>query len=71
LAPGELDPDFEVPPLTPQQIDMAKEMIEDLHPIAKAGIDVAFPWLCCPLRFMRKCCAKSEEAKMQDRQMAY
>jgi len=50
---------------------MAKEMIEDLHPITKTGIDVAFPWLCCPLRFMRKCCAKSEEAKMQDRQKAY
>jgi len=60
LAPGELDPDFEVPPLTPQQIDMARMMIADLHPIVDTHVDVAFPILCFPLGSVRKCCFKSK-----------
>jgi hypothetical protein len=34
-------------PLTETGIKMAKLEIAKLHPIAEAGWDVAFPWMCC------------------------
>ena len=43
------------PALTPEQVEMAKFLIEDLHPISKTRLDIAFPLICCPLRVMRKC----------------
>jgi hypothetical protein len=44
------------PALTKEQVEMAKFLIEDLHPISKTRLDTAFPFICCPLRMCRKHC---------------
>jgi hypothetical protein len=56
--------EFEVPPLTHEQIEMAQMMIDDLHPIKKTHIDQAFNYICFPIVLMRGCCSKSKEEKL-------
>ena len=40
-----------LPPLTPDQIEYAHELLEELHPLEKTPVCEAFPWVgavaCC------------------------
>lgn len=48
-------------PLTDEQIAMAKELIDDIHPIYFTHYDVCFPLLCYPCGVYRKNLKKSDE----------
>ena len=45
---------------------MAKILIEDLHPIAKTNMDVAFPWAFCLCRVIRNRLYPYEEIEDKD-----
>lgn len=44
---------------------MAKFLIEDLHPLAKTRLDIAFPFICWPLGCVRKSCFKKDEEEAE------
>ena len=56
------DGEQEFEALDTNQIKMAEFLIEEQHPIAKTHYDIAFPWLCC----ISKCIRKSKERGEQD-----
>lgn len=34
-----------MPPLTADQVEYARELLDELHPLEKTSIRAAFPWL--------------------------
>jgi len=54
------------PKLNKDQVEMAKLFVEDLHPISKTSIDIAFPYLFCWYGAIRKCFKSDHDEALHD-----